>query len=217
MAGAAAVRHRSCRRCGPDRLRGGACHRGLVCGGRRPRGPGAGGRSRRGLALHAAGTTRSVAGLLNGIGRDDLAVAWAEAGGADRLALPGAGSGVDLYGDLRPRVLGALTNGRRPGPAGSARAHPHPRSVGRTGRRRARLPGAGHRWRRRPGYPPACGGRARGDRTARSRRRARLGDGRVRRLRSLSPPPDGPGTTRPRSGRLNCSGWCSGRGARPTC
>jgi hypothetical protein len=63
----------------------------------------------RGLALHAATTTRSVATSLAGIGRDDLAVAWAEAGGADRLTLPGPGSGVDLYGDLRPRVMGALT------------------------------------------------------------------------------------------------------------
>jgi len=65
----------------------------------------------RGLALHAATTTRSVTEMLAGLGRDDLAAEWAAAGGADRIALP-ALPGVDLHGDLRQRVLRALLAGR---------------------------------------------------------------------------------------------------------
>ena len=63
----------------------------------------------RGLVLHAALTTRGVAGRLADTGRAELAREWQEAGGDDLLevrvpALRGSG----LRGDLRRRVLDAV-------------------------------------------------------------------------------------------------------------
>lgn len=67
----------------------------------------------RGLVLHAAVTTRTVTEQLIELGRVDLAREWDEAGGADMLIVPGVeGTGVDVHGDLRHRVLAALATGR---------------------------------------------------------------------------------------------------------
>lgn len=64
--------------------------------------------AQRGLVLHAATTNRDVATRLRDQGEDDLAVRWAEAGGFDRLELPGL-SGTDaLPINLRARVLRVL-------------------------------------------------------------------------------------------------------------
>lgn len=68
--------------------------------------------SGRGLALHAATTTRSVAGLLAELGRADLAAEWTTAGAHDPISLPGVDPGVELYGDLRQRVMSVLVAGR---------------------------------------------------------------------------------------------------------
>ena len=67
----------------------------------------------RGLVLHAAVTTRGVVEQLRAAGETELAQEWADAGGADRIALAGAPD-VDLHGDLRRRVLKALGAGRSP-------------------------------------------------------------------------------------------------------
>ena len=63
----------------------------------------------RGLALHAATTTRGVARTLAALGDHDLAVEWAAAGGVDRQPLPAdSGFEADVRGHLRRRVLHAL-------------------------------------------------------------------------------------------------------------
>lgn len=64
----------------------------------------------RGLVLHAAITTRTVAEQLRALGRPELADEWSRSGGDERLDL-GPDLAVDLPGDLRSRVLSAVTVG----------------------------------------------------------------------------------------------------------
>ena len=64
----------------------------------------------RGLALHAATTTRGVHARLVDLGHGDLADEWAAVGGVDHVVMPGVAD-VDLRGDLRQRVLAALQDG----------------------------------------------------------------------------------------------------------
>lgn len=77
----------------------------------------------RGLVLHAATTSRGVAGQLTALGHHRLAREWTEVGGTDRVDLSGVTSvPIDLRGDLRHRVLTALADGSSslldpPGPA----------------------------------------------------------------------------------------------------
>ncbi|MEX5712811.1 CHAT domain-containing protein [Parafrankia sp. FMc6] len=63
----------------------------------------------RGLVLHAATTSRTVAEQLVDLGHAELAAEWTAGGGVDRVDLGiAAGLGVELHGDLRRRVLTTL-------------------------------------------------------------------------------------------------------------
>jgi hypothetical protein len=65
----------------------------------------------RGLVLHAAVTSRSVSDRLAVLGQHRLAAEWDHADGADEIDLGPVAPGVAPHGDLRRRVLLALSAG----------------------------------------------------------------------------------------------------------
>lgn len=65
----------------------------------------------RALVLFATTTVRSVRDRLAALGEDVLAREWEHAGGADRLDLGAIAPDVQPHGDLRQRVLDALSTG----------------------------------------------------------------------------------------------------------
>lgn len=65
----------------------------------------------RGLVLHAAVTSRSVTDRLTALGEHRLSAEWERTGGADEIDLGPVAPGVAPHGDLRRRVMIALSTG----------------------------------------------------------------------------------------------------------